>query len=169
MNYYLVWSCRVALVVRHHRHISIMDDCLVVRVAFVAVAATTAHHALCVAHLICTPAPCDIGLVLQVRPTLRPKSAPPHGYWRTGRQCRPDTGYRPAPGPNGGRHRRPRGRGVVDIWLSSRLTGQPTGGGYWKRWGCGPRRRRRRGESRIRYHNRYRRRRTRRRHPMSKP
>ena len=27
VNYYLMWPCRVALVVRHRRHISIMVDC----------------------------------------------------------------------------------------------------------------------------------------------
>ena len=30
VDYYLIWSCRVALVVRHRRHISSMGDCSVV-------------------------------------------------------------------------------------------------------------------------------------------
>ena len=162
-------SCRVALVVRYAvAYLSwvIARSC---RVAFVAVAATTAHHSLCVAHFNMFPAPCDIGSMLQDRPTLRPTSSPPHDCWQTSRECRLGTRRPTAPEPDEGRHRRVRERGVGGISLSSPLTGQPTDGGCWRRWGCGIRRRRRRSGNRTRCRNRSRRRRIRRRRPRWKP
>ena len=158
-------SCRVAHFVRYafaYPSWVIARSC---RVAFVAVAATTAHHSLCVAHFTIFPAPCDIGSMLQDRPTLRPTSSPPHGCWRTSRKCRLGTRCPPAPEPDEGRHRRVRERGGGGISLSSPLTGQPTDGGWWRKWGCGIRRRRRRSGSRIRFRTRSRRRRYRRRRP----
>ena len=165
----MIWSCRVALVVRYHRHITIMDDFRSCRVAFDVIAATTAHHSLCEAHFNMFPAPCGIGLMLQDRPTLRPTSSPPHDCLQTSRECRLGTQCPTAPEPDEGRPRQVRERGVGGISLSSPPPGQPTDGGCWRRWGCGIRRRRRRSGNQTRCRNRSRRRRIRRRRPRWKP